>query len=147
VAYVRKGGEMMARSRVRHRPILVEGHDELIRTFEVMPAEAEKILSEATREAAEIVLTAAKNTAPVQTGKLKNSLNLKEMKIRKSGAKGWRLATTGKDVKYAFSVDAGTSKMPARPFMRNAFDNNEQKVKDKINEIVTNKIEEVWRRD
>jgi|DEB0MinimDraft_6_1074348.scaffolds.fasta_scaffold176467_1 HK97 gp10 family phage protein len=135
----------MARRRARQRAIFIDGYDELIRTFEVMPEEAEKILSEATREAAEIVLTAARQTAPVATGKLRDSLNLKEMKIRKSGSKGWRLATKG--VRYAFAVEAGTKKMPARPFMRDAFDNNEQRVKDKINEIVTNKIEEVWRRD
>ncbi len=69
----------------------------------------------------------AKNKAPYLTGTLRRSIHTE--KVSNTEVK------VGTNVEYASYQEYGTSKMAARPYLRPAFDNNRQKVLDKISEV------------
>ena len=74
---------------------------------ERMNAAAQKRLTEAAEE----TCIAAREFAPVETGRLKNSIS-----VQKKG--DWM--SVGTDCEYAFSVEFGTSRRAAQPFMQRA---------------------------
>jgi HK97 gp10 family phage protein len=94
------------------------------------PKIGRKIVRNALRKAAKIILIAAKANCPVVTGDLKKSLRVRAMK-KKKHRYGVMVATSagwfkGKTFYGAF-VEYGTSRMPAKPFMRPAFDSEKGK--------------------
>ena len=124
-------------ARARNWSIYVDGVEDLARMFRSMGDAAESILDEAAKKAAEIVLTDAKNKVPVNTGKLKASLDIKPEKRRRPTKAAYQVYSKGVSkggVRYAFAVEGGTSKMPARPFLRPALDENKDKIKDTISD-------------
>ena len=67
------------------------------------------------REAAALAEAEAKRVCPVRTGRLKNSITTAFGGDR---LKPW--AVVGSNVEYAFWVEAGTSRMAARGYLRHA---------------------------
>lgn len=134
----------MARTGVRRRGIYIEGLEELDLLFNQLPDVANKILEQATEEAAKIVMEDAVANVAVDTGKLRAHIRLKHMKLKRKTQNGWCINTKG--VRYGFAVEYGTTKIKAQPFMRPAFDKNEAAVKAKISEVILNEIDKVWGR-
>lgn len=111
----------------------VQGLSELVRTLEEMPdAIRRKSLDKGTKEGATVIQQAAIANAPERTGKLKQNIVVRKRKetifdaehsvvIRKQGK-----ASNARNAFYAFFQEYGTSKFPARPFMRPAFEQNKE---------------------
>lgn len=107
----------------------VDGLQELDRKLrEFEPKLARKTLRNAMKKAAEPMLHTARATAPIDTGLLVSSLKVKARTSAKKGIVGVRVATSDKDYTgkafYASFYEYGTRHQPARPFMRQAFDEN-----------------------
>ena len=135
-------------ARARNWRTFVEGADEIAKMFNDIAEEAENILDEAANSAADIVLDAAKELCPKVTGALANSLAVKPEKNKKSNRKTYRIYSKGArdgGVRYAFAVEAGTTKMKAKPFLRPALDNNKSQVKETIAETISKGIDKAVR--
>lgn len=87
---------------------------------EVNPASGD--MDEKLEEAARLVEADAMRMAPVDTGRLKNSIHSRP----KERGKSW---VVGSNVKYAPYQEYGTSKMPAQPYLRPALQKNKPKIK------------------
>ena len=106
---------------------------------------AGKVARQATAAGAGVVRKAAREMAPVDSGNLKAAVVMKRLPKRETplteeyfvtvrqgkkrdAAQGKaRTGRQGKDAFYARFVEFGTVKVPARPFMRPALENNTQK--------------------
>ena len=123
----------------------VEGLHELIATLRKLPANVQKrVLRPAMREAANVVRDAAQANALQQ---FQGEGTLAEAIAQKSGRGGksrvlYRVGVEGGAKKneatpyYWRFLEFGTVKMPARPFMRPAFENN----KGAILQTITDKL-------
>lgn len=91
-------------------------------------------------DGAEKMLQIVKQQCPVDTGKLRDSLYITATDKSRRGGRGststlsventYCFITT--DVHYAWFLEFGTSKMPAHPFMRPAFDTAARPIADGI---------------
>ncbi len=119
---------MAKRVRVKKLRTHIEGMDEVIKLVEQLGNAAAEALDKASTAGAEIVLAAAKQKVPVDTGLLRDSLTLKKSKVRKPHIKSEHVVTRGKGVEHFAPVELGTSKMKAQPFLRPAIDENKKSV-------------------
>ena len=119
---------MAKRVRVKKLKTHIEGLDEAIKLVEQLGNAAAEALDKASGAGAEIVLAAAKQKAPVDTGLLRDSLTLKKSKVRKPHIKSEHVVTRGKGAAHFAPVELGTSKMKAQPFLRPAIDENKKSV-------------------
>jgi len=125
-------------ARARRWGLYMEGTDEIIRMFEEMQEDALAILEEATEKATKIVMVTAKQNVPVDTGELRDSLDMKLEKTKKKTKKSWQIYTK---VSHAAAVEFGTSRMAARPKLRQSLDRNKNNVLDKIAEVIVSRLE------
>lgn len=107
----------------------IRGGEELAAALEALgPTMEKKILRSAMREAAKPMLADAKRRAPVLTGQLRKSLKIRAMKRRSKGQVGVVISTAKGFFKgdefYGAFHEFGTKRMPARPFIRPAFEAN-----------------------
>ena len=126
--------------------IKIDGLNEVAKLFEKMPTSAEAILDEASKVAAKDVLESAKQKCPVKTGKLRDSLDIKAEKVTKKTKRSYQVYSKGVSkggVRYAFAVESGTSKMPAKPFLRPALDENKENIKKTISEKIIEEIDKL----
>lgn len=107
------------------------GDQELNRQFKALPLVVQrKLLRQSFREALRPVLTAARANAPRLTGLLARTLRLRALKRRRGQLGMMVISGTRASLKipathpwyYPAHVELGTSKMPARPYLRPAFD-------------------------
>jgi len=121
----------------------LKGADELSRIFKTLPQELQrKIVVPAAKEAMEVVLKAAKDNADriddpstpnyiplnialiedtkffTETGSTKISVGVRKTKRGQRGGNSW----------YWWFQELGTSSIRAKPFMRNALNQNQQAV-------------------
>lgn len=75
---------------------------------------AERLGNQRAALQAQAIRTAAVLAAPVDTGRLRQSIG-----VQKIGQGHYRVGT---NVQYAFLVEFGTRKMAAKPFLRPAFE-------------------------
>lgn len=121
--------------------IKVEGLAELERKLkELGPKISKNALRAATNAGAEVVRKAAIARAPIKSGTLKKQIYKKQIRELSNehqqtffvGVLSRRKKTKGKNpgvIKSAFYwrfIEFGTVKMPARPFLRPAFDSTKQ---------------------
>lgn len=109
--------------------IQIRGGEELAAALESLgPAMEKKILRSAMREAAKPILDDAKRRAPVLTGQLRKSLKIRAIKRNRKGQVGVVISTAKGFFKgdefYGAFHEFGTKRMPARPFIRPAFEAN-----------------------
>ncbi len=135
-------------ARARRLRTYIEGIEECAEMLRDMEDLAVEILDEAAHEGSKIVLESAKQKCGVfrKTGALQNSLDIKAEKSKLNTKRYWRLYSKGVSqggVRYAFAVEGGTKKMEARPFMRQAIDENKEAVKKKVAEVIVKKLEEI----
>ena len=118
---------------------------------------ARNVLRGAVNAGATVIKTEAKARAPALTGVLKRALYQKQIReksnlLLQTFFVGVRQGKSSKKTKkgvidafYARFVEFGTSKMPARPFMRPAFESKKeaavQAIKDYLTTRIPNEIE------
>lgn len=117
-------------ARANKRTLSIEGLKEVIDMIQDMEQVAQEVVDPAAKAGAKIGLGAAIANAPSKTGKLKRSLTLKKAKTKSKLRAAYKVGTKG--VKYSFYVEAGTKKMPARPYIRPAIDENRDKIDREI---------------
>ena len=129
----------------------VKGLRELGLAMQALSADmAGKVARQATAAGAGVVRKAARDAAPVDTGNLKAAVVMKRLPKRETNLTEEYVVTVrkgkksdavkgragrgrqGKDAYYARFVEFGTVKLPARPFMRPALENNTQKATDAV---------------
>ena len=124
-------------ARTRFRGVFIDGLDDVLDMFQDLTEAAEEGLNESAKKGSEVVLKSAKQKVRVRTGALRDSLDNKAEKSTKKTKKVWRVYSKGirqGGVRYAFAVEAGTKKQPAKPFMRPATDDNMNRIKNAISE-------------
>lgn len=118
----------------RKLKVTIEGGKEIARRLNKMEDAAANVLMTAAKAGGEIALDDARMRCPVDTGALRDSLHMAEgtKKPKKADVK----IEYDKDIKYGTFVELGARGRPANPFMRQAVDEN----LDKINEAITEKL-------
>lgn len=101
------------------------GIKELDRTLEKFPKSLRrKMAKETLKKAAEPLLNAMQAMVPVDSGKLKGKLTIKNMRLSKerwrAGWTGAAVTVKGKKTRYAWQLETGTDKAAPRPFARTA---------------------------
>lgn len=94
--------------------IRVTGFDSLNRKLVIYPADVAEVVRREIKSAALNIESTAKQLAPVDTGRLRNSIT---HDIRDNG----HVAVIGTNVEYAPFVEFGTRRAPAQPFLFPAF--------------------------
>jgi HK97 gp10 family phage protein len=118
---------------------------------------AGKVARQATAAGAGVVRRAARRGAPVDSGNLAAAIVMKRQRqsrlteeylvtVRKGKTRDAKAGKTGqakqgKDAYYARFVEFGTVKMPARPFLRPALENNLQAATDAMAQRLKQRIE------
>ena len=92
------------------------------------------MLLKGARAGGEIALEDARRNCPEDTGALKASLKLTDGKV--TTTKATIQVDYDKSLKYGTHVELGARGRPANPFLRNAVDDNQ----DKINEAIVKEI-------
>lgn len=94
-------------------------------------------LGKAVMAGAFVFEAAAKMKTPIDTGNLVNSINTELISSDETSA----FAEVGTGVEYAEHVEFGTSKMPAQPYMRPAYDETEATIQETIRRFAKQNIE------
>ncbi|GEM_PF-1873971 len=138
-----------ARAKKMKGGIDVVGAEEIMDLLKEMSDAAENALDQAAKKGAEIVLSAAKRKAPVDTGELRSSLVLKSGTKKQGGdieninrkIKGAYYVTreSGKARHFA-PVELGTKKRSATPYLRPAVDENLKKISDTVTREISKAV-------
>lgn len=118
--------------------IEIQGDKELILALKSMDSEATRILSTAVKKGGSIALDDAKKNCPTDTGALKESLKLTEKKATPTVATV--TVDYDKKIKYGTFVELGTKNNAPNPFMRNAVDDNIEKINTAITEEISKAV-------
>ena len=118
---------------------------------------ARKVVKAALRKGAKIVVAKAKQNAPIDEGALRKAIKVRGIKTseaKKFKPKGQAGVAVGVSDQwftgpqfYAAFIEFGTSKMPARPFIRSAFDSVKDTVSDVISKALVEGIEKEATKD
>lgn len=116
---------------------------------EIPKAMEKKILARAMRDAAKPMLDDAKRLAPVLTGQLRKSIKIRSIKRNRKGRVGVVISTEKGFFKgetfYGAFLEFGTKKLPARPFIRPAFEANKARSAKIAGEAIKLGLEDVAR--
>lgn len=109
--------------------VKIKGLRELARKLKQMPVELRgKTLNAALRKGAKEIASEAQRRVPVRDGVLQRSIVIRKARVINPNNEASQTVSVRKNAKsggnpyYASFVEFGTSKMPARPFMRPAFE-------------------------
>lgn len=110
----------MARMR-KNKTAYLEGFEELNKALRsVGDRVTGKILRNAAEKGSEVIAEEAKRLAPRDTGALAEGIGYKDHRLQQGRAQV--NIGIGKGEWYGMLVELGTEKMPAKPFLRPAFD-------------------------
>ncbi|MEG2117354.1 MAG: HK97 gp10 family phage protein, partial [Clostridia bacterium] len=112
----------------------IDGAKKLVNDLKDMQEDACEILMKGAKAGGKIALDDAVRNCPVDTGRLKASLKLAEDKSDKTRANV--KVDYDKSLKYGTFVELGARGKAGNPFLRNAVDNNV----DKINSAIVSEI-------
>lgn len=116
----------------------IEGADRIVKDLKAMEDAAASVLMTGAKAGGNIALDDAKQNCPVDTGALKQSLHLTEGKS--TTTKATVQVDYDKSLKYGTHVELGARGRPANPFLRNAVDDNQNKINDAITEAISNAV-------
>lgn len=103
------------------------GFKELEQALKKMPeAIAKKALEAGVKGAANAMRKEIRQDAPVDSGSLKKNIQITKNKHDKTGVSF--MVAPRRKVFYARMVEFGTSKMPAKPFIRPAFERSKEHI-------------------
>ncbi len=130
------------------KTIKVEGLDKFNILLNNLGSEVKANLQPKMREIVEAIKEDAKGRCPVDTGALQKSIRIQTSakpagNIHSIGVSaGGYVANpkTGKKVDYAGYVEYGTSRQIPQPFLRPAYLNNEQKLRQLVRQAVIDSI-------
>ena len=114
----------------------VEGADKLVKDIRAMEDAASSVLMTGAKAGGKIALDDARRNCPVDTGTLKASLKLNEGKATET--KPTMSVDYDKSLRYGTFVELGAR--PANPFLRNAVDENIDKINDEIVKAISNAV-------
>jgi len=127
---------MVKRAKQRKMRLKLQGGEELLALLAATGEAAENVLDQAAKAGAQVTLRAARARCPVQSGRLRESLHLKESKTKKPAQRRAYQVSHGKEEYYGVFVELGTSKMSPRPFLRPAVDEEKRGIAQAINQAV-----------
>ncbi len=118
--------------------VSLEGGKEIARRLKAMDEAASAILMKAAKAGGEVALEDAKKNCPVDTGALRDSLKMSEniSKPTKADVK----IDYDKALKYGTFVELGAKGRTANPFMREAVDDNQDKINNAIAETLADAV-------
>ncbi|MDT8718985.1 HK97 gp10 family phage protein [Clostridium sp. 19966] len=121
----------------------VEGLESLLNKLANMGKNGVNIQDNALVEAAQPILTDAKNTKAFEdrTGKLRESLKISKVKKNKDGKFVW-VGDIDKKANYSWYVEYGDSKRLPRPFLKPAYEKNKGQILEKIKQAIQNGLNE-----
>lgn len=118
----------------------IEGEQELARALKALAKSVQgQILENAVLAGCLPIQNDAVANAPYLTGTLRRSIHSEVIERGKTSVVGM----VGTDVEYAPFVEFGTSRMGARPFLRNAYDGNKNAAIKEIADALRQQIENV----
>lgn len=118
--------------------VSIVGDKTLIKRLKAMDDEASATLMKASKAGGKIALDDAKKNCPVDSGTLRNSLKMTENVTKPTRADV--KIDYDKSLKYGTFVELGAKGRTAKPFMRDAVDNNIEKINKVITEEVANAV-------
>lgn len=116
----------------------IEGANEIVKDLKAMNDAAAAVLMSGAKKGGEIALDDARQNCPVDTGALKASLQLTEDKA--TATKATVKVDYDKSIRYGTFVELGARGRPGNPFLRNAVDNNINKINDAIVKEISNAV-------
>ena len=94
------------------------GVDELLKQLEQLGRKGSSIENKALKQAGELMASEMRKEAPVDTGALRDSIEVSNIKTKK----GRKRVEVGPTEYYSTFIEKGTSKMPANPFMARSYE-------------------------
>ena len=135
---------------LKKNKLTITGDKQIDRALKNIPDKvAKKAFRKSMRPAMKVIQKEAKDNAPVDSGDMKKSIKVKAAKRSRRfmgidvviGEEAFKGETW-----YGNLVEYGTSKMPAKPFMRPAYDSKDQ-VKNKVLEDLPKILDEEVRKE
>jgi HK97 gp10 family phage protein len=133
----------------------LKGFDSLVKKFNTLGRGIQnKIMSPALKAGAKVVLTESKRLAPVLSGTLRKTLKVKKG-VRSRKAISWYVQTGTREkmgismddkAYYPASVEFGTRKIKAKPYMRPALVNARTPAIKAVGEKMGEKMDDVLRK-
>ncbi len=116
--------------------ISVKGVEENIAALRLVKDQAKDKIIEVLREETQEAVEDAKNRVPVDTGALRDSIKrtISKKKLTATMSAGGKVK--GVDTYYAFFVEHGTRKMPARPFLYPAARAHEKDIAERLGDEI-----------
>jgi len=118
--------------------VQVEGADEIVRTLKLMEDAAGSVLMKGAKAGGKIALDHAKANCPVDTGALRDSLSLSD--AGSTNEKATVKVDYDKSIRYGTFVELGTRRNKANPFLRNAVDQNIDKINEEVSKTISDAI-------
>lgn len=120
--------------------VAITGLPELRRDFSNLTAKMQRgVLRDALRSAARPVVASAKSKVPVRTGALKRGIS-QRVSVKGSGKAEAIIGFQRKQF-YGKFVELGTSHAAAKPFLRPALDESQQKIEQAFVDAINRGIE------
>jgi HK97 gp10 family phage protein len=117
----------------------------LLESLKQFPINIQKnVITGAVRAGAKPILTAAKANVPVDTGNLKKSLGTTKRKTEDKNIVRFSISPRrggNSDGFYGHMIEFGTSKMVAQPFLRPAFENQDNESIKAVSEYLAKRID------
>lgn len=125
--------------------IEIKGVDELLRKLRQLPEKVQKrVVVGAVRAAAKPLIKEARAKVPVDTGNLKKSIGVTKRRSKNKNIIHFSISPRkgGKyNGFYGHFVEFGTSKMPAKPFLRPAFESKGKETIEAAKQYMARRID------
>ena len=119
----------------------LKGADELARVLRALPDKlGDPAMASALRKGASVVKKEAAETAPKRTGTLRKNILIKKAKDRDRGEVAYEVGPAGRAF-YGLFAEFGTSRQPARPWLRPAWEASKRPALDTIMKTLRKNID------